>query len=154
MSISEAIEVFNELLKTTNSKRETKIYKSFLKILENLRNKDLSERQSPMIQEALGSLLLEASTENSKKYYKQKLSEFKAFLKEEFYFTTEKHYTEIGMVYGLIIGTGIGMLYGTFIDSILGSSMGLSMGTSLGMLFGMLYGARKDAEAKKLGRVV
>ena len=99
-------------------------------------------------------MLLEASTENSKKYYKQKLSEFKAFLKEEFYFTTEKHYTEIGMVYGLIIGTGIGMLYGTFIDSILGSSMGLSMGTSLGMLFGMLYGARKDAEAKKLGRVV
>ena len=146
MSITEAIEVFNKLLKTTNSKRETKIYRSFIRILENLESKDLSERQSPLIQEELASLQLEASTSNAKKYYKQKLSEFKAFLKEEFYFTTEKHFTEIGMVYGLLIGTAIGIMYETAIDSQLGSS--------LGMLFGILYGARKDADAKRLGRVV
>ncbi|MDO6439580.1 hypothetical protein Q4534_19295 [Cyclobacterium sp. 1_MG-2023] len=154
MSISEAIAVFNKLLKTTNNKRERRIYESFLKILENLKNKDLSERESPLLLKELSSLHLETSSDNSKKYYKQKLTEFKAFLKVELDFTTEKHYTEIGMVYGLMVGTVLGILYGAVIDSNLGSSMGLPMGTSFGMLFGLLYGARKDAEAKKLGRVV
>ncbi|AKP50195.1 hypothetical protein [Cyclobacterium amurskyense] len=154
MSITEAIEVFNKLLKTTDNKGEIKIYKGFIQILNSLKSKGLTESQSPIIQKELDSLQLDASTDNLKKYYKQKLSEFKVFLKEEFYFTTEKHYTEIGMVYGMIFGTALGMFYGTSIESLLGSSMSLSMGTTLGMLLGILYGARKDAEAKKLGRVV
>lgn len=154
MSISKAIAVFNELLSSTKNKREIKIYESFLKILENLKNKGLSERDSPLLLSELDSLQLEASTGHSQKYYKQKLTEFKAFLKEELDFTTEKHYTEIGMAYGLMFGTFIGVVYGMGMDSNLGSSVGLSMGTSMGMFFGILYGARKDAEAKKLGRVV
>ncbi|MBI0399276.1 hypothetical protein [Cyclobacterium marinum] len=154
MSISEAIAVFNKLLKTTNNKRERRIYESFLKILKNLKNKDLSERESPLLQKELSSIHLDTSSDNSKKYYKQKLTEFKAFLKDELDFTTEKHYTEIGMAYGLMFGTFIGVVYGMGMDSNLGSSVGLSMVTSMGMLFGILYGARKDAETKKRGRVV
>jgi hypothetical protein len=30
----------------------------------------------------------------------------------------------------------------------------LSIGTGLGMALGMMYGARKDAEAKRQGRVI
>jgi hypothetical protein len=90
------------------------------------------------------------TTENRKKYYKQKLSEFKAFLKNEFSFTPAKYYTERGMIFG----TGISLSIGTAIDPTLGISIGLSIGISIGMVFGMMYGARKDAEAKKQGRII
>lgn len=47
------------------------------------------------MQEKLSSMNLMTRTENRKKYYKQKLSEFKAFLKNEFYldqsFFSTKH---------------------------------------------------------------
>ena len=97
---------------------------------------------------------LRATTEDSKKYYKQKLSEFKAFLKSEFSFTSARYYTETWMVYGMIFGTGIGLSIGTAISAGFGTSIGLSTGTGVGMVFGMLFGATKDAEAKRLGRVV
>ena len=97
---------------------------------------------------------LTASTENKKKYYRQKLCEFKAFLKSEFSFTSAKYYTEIWMVYGMIFGTGIGISIGTAIGAGLGTSIGLSIGTGVGMVLGMMYGARKDAEAKRQGRVI
>lgn len=77
------------------------------------------------------------------------MTEFKVFLKEELDFTTGKHYTEIGMAYGLMFGAFIEVVYGMGMDSNLGSSVGLSIGTSMGMLIGILYGARKDTEAKK-----
>ena len=94
------------------------------------------------------------TTENKKKYYKQKLSEFKSFLKEEFSFTSAKHYTETWMIYGMIVGTGLGMSIGTAINTGFGTSMGMSIGTGVGMAIGTLYGARKDAEAKKQGTVI
>ena len=41
MSITEAIEVFNKLLKTTDNKGEIKIYKGFIQILNSLKSKGL-----------------------------------------------------------------------------------------------------------------
>jgi hypothetical protein len=97
---------------------------------------------------------LKATTENRKKFYKQKLSEFKAFLKNKFSFTSEGYYTRMGMVYGMIFGAGIGLSIGTAINPPLGISIGLSIGAGVGMVLGMIYGARKDAEAKRQGRVI
>ena len=154
MDINDTSELLNTLSSQTDKKSKKKIYNCFIRILTSLKNRDLTENQLQLIQEKLSSLNLKANTENKKKYYKQKLSEFKAFLKNEFSFTTEKYYTEIGMVYGMIFGTGIGLSIGIAINPILGTSIGLSIGTGIGMVLGMVYGARKDADAKRQGRVI
>ncbi|WP_347923679.1 hypothetical protein [Pontimicrobium sp. SW4] len=154
MNINNASELLNTLLSQTDRKSEKKVYNCFIRALSSLEKRDLTENQSRLIQEKLSSLNLKTTTENQKKYYKQKLSEFKAFLKNEFSFTTEKYYTELGMIYGMSLGTGIGLSIGTAISPSLGISIGLSIGIGVGMLLGMMYGARKDAEAKRQGRVI
>lgn len=154
MNISETSELLNTLLSKTDKKSEKKVYNCFIRTLSSLKKKDLTENQSQLIQEKLSSLNLKVTTENRKKYYKQQLSEFKVFLKNEFSFTTEKYYTEMGMIYGMIFGSGMGLSMGVAFDPALGTSIGLSMGTGIGMVLGMIYGASKDAEAKKLGRII
>ncbi len=154
MNISLASELLNTLLSQTDKKSEKKVYNCFIRTLSSLNNRDLNEDQSQLIQEKLSSLNLNTITENRKKFYKQKLSEFKAFLKNEFSFTAAKYYTETWMVYGMIFGTGIGISIGTAYGTGLGTSIGLSIGTGVGMVLGMMYGARKDAEAKRQGRVI
>ena len=154
MSINDTSELLNILLSQTDKKTEKKVYNGFIRTLSSLKKKDLTENQLQLIQEKLSSLNLKIKTENNKKYYKQKLSEFKIFLKKEFLFTTEKYYTELGMIYGMIFGTGIGLSIGTAINPVLGTSIGLSVGTGVGMVLGMVYGARKDADAKRQGRVI
>ena len=154
MNINKTIELLNSLLSQSDKKTEKKVYNCFIRTLSSLKNKDLTENQSQLIQEKLSSLHLETTTENRKKYYKQKLCEFKTFLKNEFSFTSAKYYTEIWMVYGMIFGTGIGISIGTAIGAGLGTSIGLSIGTGVGMVLGMMYGAKKDAEAKRQGRVI
>jgi len=154
MDINDTSELLNTLSSQTDKKSEKKIYNCFIRILTSLKNRDLTENQSQLIQEKLSSLNLKATTENRKKYYRQKLFKFKVFLKNEFSFTTEKYYTEMGMIYGMIFGTGIGLSIGIAINPILGTSIGLSIGTGIGMVLGMVYGARKDADAKRQGRVI
>lgn len=154
MDIIKASEFLNTLRAQTDKKRERKVYNCFIRTLTSLEKRDLTENQLQLIEENLASLTLKTPTENKKKYYKQRLAEFKAFLKKEFSFTTEKHYTELGMIYGMIFGTSIGLSIGVAFDPVFGTSIGLSVGTGIGMVFGMMYGARKDAEAKRLGRVI
>jgi hypothetical protein len=154
MNINKTSELLNTLLSQTGKKSEKKVYNCFIRTLSSLNNRDLTENQSQLIQEKLSSLNLNTETENRKKFYKQKLSEFKVFLKNEFSFTSAKYYTEIWMVYGMIFGTGIGISIGTAFGAGLGTSIGLSIGTGVGMVIGMMYGARKDAEAKRQGKVI
>ena len=154
MNINEASKLLTILLSQTDKKTEQKIYNCFIRTLSSLENKDLTEKQTQLIQVKLSSLNLNVTTENKKKYYKQKLSEFKSFLKEKFSFTSAKHYTETWMIYGMIFGTGLGMSIGTVINTGFGTSMGMSIGTGVGMAIGILFGARKDAEAKKQGTVI
>ena len=152
--INKTSELLNTLRSETDKKSKKKVYNCFIRTLSSLKNRDLTETQSQLIQKELSSLHLNIEKENRKIFYKQKLSEFKTFLKNEFSFTSAKYYTEIWMVYGMIFGTGIGILVGTAIGAGLGISIGLSIGTGFGMVLGMIYGARKDAEAKRQGRVI
>ncbi|NGX85265.1 glycine zipper family protein [Aequorivita sp. KMM 9714] len=154
MDINKASELLKSLLSQTDKKSEKKVYHCFIHTLSSLKNRDLTETQSQLIEDKLSSLNLNTVTENRKKFYKQKLSEFIAFLKNEFSFTTAKYYTEIWMVYGMIFGTGIGISIGTAIGAGLGTSIGLSIGAGVGMVLGMIIGARKDAEAKRQGKVI
>jgi len=154
MDINKASELLNILLAQTDKKRERKVYNCFIRTLTSLEKRDLTENQLQLIEEKLASLNLKATPKNKKKYYKKRLSEFRTFLKKEFSFTTEKYYTELGMIYGMIFGTSIGLSIGTAINPAFGTSIGMSVGTGIGMAIGMMYGARKDAEAKRLGRVI
>jgi hypothetical protein len=154
MNITETLALLNALKADAKNKRETKVYMCFIRIVTALKNRDLTVEQSRLIQEKLTSLNLTTAPENKKKYYKLKLTDFVAFLKNEFQFTSEKYYTEIWMIFGMSIGTGLGLIIGIAFDPALGSSIGLCMGSSVGMIFGMLYGAQKDTEAKKSGLVI
>ena len=164
MNINETAEFLNSLLSQTDKKSEKKVYNCFIRTLSSLNNRDLTENQLQLIQEKLSSLNLNSTTENRKKifYFKQKLTEFTAFLKNEFSFTSERHYTELWMVYGMIFGTGVGIALGTAlgtafgggVGTAMGTTFGLTIGTAVGMVLGMSYGARKDADAKRLGSVI
>jgi tetrahydromethanopterin S-methyltransferase subunit G len=154
MTITEASKLLKTFQTQSKSKSEKKVYSCFLRILSSLNTKDLTENQSQLIQQKISSLNLKTDTSNRKKYIRKRLSELKAFLKSEFAYTTEKYYTEIGMVYGMSIGIALGISIGSGIDPVLGISLGISMGVGIGMAFGMIYGAKKDAEAKKLGRII
>ena len=154
MDINKATELLNTLLAQTDKKREQKVYNCFIRTLTSLEKRDLTENQLQLIDEKLASLNLKATTTNKKKYYRKKLVEFRTFLKNEFSFTTEKYYTELGIIYGMIFGTAIGLSIGTAINPAIGTSIGLSAGTGIGMVIGMMFGARKDAEAKKQGNVI
>jgi hypothetical protein len=154
MNINKASELLNTLQSQTDKKSEKKVYTCFIRTLSSLNKRDLTEIQSQLIQEKLSSLNLNSATENRKKIYKQKGSEFKAFLKNEFSFTSAKYYTETYMVYGMIFGSGIGLSLGTALFAGVGTSIGMSIGTGVGMVLGMMYGARKDAEAKRQGKVI
>ena len=149
MNINDTSELLNTLLSQADKKSEKKLYTCFIRTLTSLKNKDLTQSQLELIQEKLSSLNLKTTTENRKKFYKQKHSEFKEFLKNEFSFTSEKHYTELWMIYGMIIRTVFGFIFGG-----IGISFGISIDPGAGLIFGMLYGSTKDAEAKKQGKVI
>ena len=154
MNIKETSELLNTLLSQTDKKSEINIYNCFIRVLSSLKDKDLSKIQSQLIAEKLSSLNLKNPTENRNKFYTHKYSEFKTFLKNTFLFTPEKHFTETGMIYGMTLGSAIGLSLGVAFSPSSGTAIGLSIGTGVGMVLGMAYGARRDAEAKSLGRVI
>lgn len=154
MSLDETSQLLNTLLSQTHKKGEQKIYTCFIRIISSLKNKNLTNDQLLLIQNKLSSLNLNTTVENRRKYYNQKLNEFKTFLKKEFSFTPEKYYTQKGIGLGISLGTAIGLSIGTAINPKLGISLGLSLGISIGMALGISYGAKKDADAKKQGLVV
>ena len=154
MDIKETSQLLQTFVYKTDSTRGIQVYNCFIRTLSSLENKDLNDKQSQLIQAKLSLLNLNAPTKNRKKHVKQKLSEFKSFLKEEFSFTSARYFRETWMVYGMIFGSGIGLSIGSAINAGLGTSVGLSIGVGAGMMLGMVYGARKDADAKRLERVV
>ena len=154
MNINEASQFFKSLRAQAHKKSEIKLYTSFIVLLTDLESKNLTTAQFQAIEVAIDGLKLKASTGNRKKYYKQKFTEFTTFLKEEFSFITEGHYSGLGMVFGMMFGTALGLTFGSgFMDGA-GIGIGMSIGTGSGMVIGMMIGASKDAEAKLQGRVL
>ncbi len=152
MDINEASKILSNLLSKANSKSEKRVYNCFLKTLTFLENNDLPKNEQLMIQEKLTTLQLTDKEGNTKKHYAKKLTDFKSFLKKEFSYTTEKHYTELGVGLGMSLGISLGISIGVAIDPSIGISMGITFGSMVGMMIGMIYGTKKDAEAKKIGK--
>lgn len=146
MTINDATSFFESLLTQTEKKSEIKLYKSFIGILYDLKNRNLTKEQLRSIEEELELLKLKEIPLNKKKYMRRKLDEFKKYLKEEFSLISEGYYTAIG----LALGTSFGIVVGTMFKE----TMGVSMGLGFGMILGVIIGKTMDLQAEKQNRVL
>ncbi|NIJ46610.1 hypothetical protein FHR24_003100 [Wenyingzhuangia heitensis] len=161
MSIKEAIEVFKNLLEETKNKQETIVYEGFTIILNNLKNKELTEKQLSRIEDEIGILNLKSNPENKKRYFSKKLTVFKLFLKKEFSLITEGYYTAIGLTIGMSLGMGFGLAIGSIIGIFgnserlaMGIALGSALGMGLGLTIGLLIGRNMDIVANNENRVL
>ena len=145
MTITETSQFFEKLLKQTERKREIRVYKGFIKILTNLKNRKLSEKQVSLIENELKTFTLKSNPKNKRRYYSKQLNIFKEFLKAEFSLISEGYYTAIGMSLGMCFGVAIGTSFG---------ASGNSIGLAMGMFIGLIIGRHKDMEAEKENRVL
>jgi hypothetical protein len=145
MTIIETTQFFEKLLNQTDRRREIKVYKTFITILTNLKNRDLSADQLSLIESEIKALKLNSNPNNKRRYYSKMLTNFTKFLKTEFSFISEGYYTAIGMSLGMCFGVAIGTTFG---------ASGNAMGLALGMIIGLAIGRYKDMEAEKENRVL
>ena len=145
MTITETSQFFEKLLKQTDRKREIRVYKGYITILTNLKNRDLSKGQISLIEDELKSFKLKSNAKNKRRYYSKKLQILKQLLKDKFSLISEGYYTAIGM--------SLGMCFGVAICTTFGAS-GNSIGLALGMFIGLVIGRYKDMEAEKENRVL
>ena len=141
---------FRNLISGTAKKPEIRLYEKYIAVLSDLKNKDLSEDQLTSIEAALHELKLDADTGNRKKYLENQFEKFSAFLKKEFSFIIEGHYTTMGIALGVLFGVVCGSVFGSLFER----SLGISLGISFGLLTGLVVGRYLDAEAEKQNRVL
>jgi tetrahydromethanopterin S-methyltransferase subunit G len=146
MNTNEAIAFFKSLLIKTNKKSEKRAYESFIAILSDLKDKNLTTEELYSIETELDKLKSIMNTENEKKYLSKKLANFKKYLKDEFSLVSQGYYTAIGM--------SLGMCFGVAIGSSIGGSSGTALGVAFGMLIGLMIGKTKDDEVKKQNRTL
>ncbi len=147
MNIEETIKLFENLKIGSDNKYEIKIYKNFIAILSELKNRKLTEEQKQSIEKKLELLELNFNAENGKKYYRRKLEAFKKYLKDELSLISKGYNTAIGMSLGMCFGVALG-------STIFGLSMGTSTGLVIGMIIGLAVGKSMDTQAEKEGRVL
>ena len=80
-------------LSKTNEKSEIKTFQKFIKLLQKLKEKDLSTEQMEGIESYLRYLELEKIPSFSNEVYKKKLTKFKKYLKNNLGFVPENIYT-------------------------------------------------------------
>jgi hypothetical protein len=136
MNFLDATNTFEQLKKTAGSKSEVKVYDTFIAILLDLKNKDLTDVQVISIENYIDTLNLQSVPEDKKKYFRRKLSDFKSYLKSEYSLVPKDYYSEIGVGLGLTFG----VVFGTIFN--------MAVGISMGLVFGIVLGRRKDAEAE------
>ena len=76
MTITEAIVFFDNLLKSTDKKREIKVYRNFITILSNLKRRNLAAEDLQLIEDELKRLDLKSNPKNKRKYFNKKLNAF------------------------------------------------------------------------------
>jgi hypothetical protein len=141
MKIKETLDFFLNLKNDSVEKSEIKVYDKYIGILSDLKYRDLTETQISLIESELKTLNLKTETENNKKYFTKKLTEFEIFLKDKLSLISDGHYMSYGMVFGMLAGVLLQFYVGIY--SLLG-----------GMIIGMIIGGIMDSEARKQGRVL
>lgn len=146
MELKGAIDLLENLLSKTVKKSEINIYTSFIAILTDLKNRNLSPKELDSIEKELDPLKPAVNSDNKKKHIRKVLNSYKKFLKERLSLVTEGYYTAIGM--------GLGMSFGVAIGTAINIPIGLTIGISVGMAIEMAIGKNLDLKAEKENRVL
>jgi len=141
MKIKETLNFFLNLKNDSVEKSEIKIYDKYIGILSDLKNRDLTQNQIQSIESELEVLNLNIESDNRKKHFTKKLTEFEKFLKDKLSLIPEGHYMSYGMIFGMLAGALLQFYIGIY-------------SLIAGMLIGMVIGAIMDSEARKQGRVL
>ena len=153
MKIEAAI-LFFEGLKTENSsKKELKIYTSFIAVLTDIKNRDLSLEDLLAIETELTTLKVKENAHDVKVLGKKKCS-FIAFIKKKLSLVSEGQYMTTWMSIGMALGLSLGMSIGIAFSKDKGLVLGMNFGMIIGMGIGLALGTAKDNEAKKSGKVL
>ena len=159
MDINEAKNIFNKLLIESKNKTEIKVYKRFIEIFDNLKNREFTKNQIKSLDEKLEPLKIVSGSKHQLKFYKLQLKELQKYLKDEFSLIPKGYYTSLGIAVGANVGTVLGLLpkfwktiFG--IESVLERSLGIALGVSIGTFIGMVIGKNKDLSAEKHNRVL
>ena len=141
MKIKETLNFFLNLKNDSVEKSEIKVYDKYIEILSDLKNRDLTQNQIQSIESELEVLNLNIESDNRKKHFTKKLTEFEKFLKDKLSLIPEGHYMSCGMIFGMLAGALLQFYIGIY-------------SLIAGMLIGMVIGAIMDSEARKQGRVL
>ena len=150
MTLKEATNFFESLVKQSSNKKDIKRYQNFIDVLNKLKSRDFSEDQLRSLEEKLDSLNLRIDQATDRKVFKRAIEEFKKYLKDTYSLTTVGYYTNAGAAMGMLFGVVAGVLIGERF----GKSMGISFGIGIGMIIGAGIGRHLDAKAVAEGNVI
>ncbi|WP_299887717.1 hypothetical protein [uncultured Lacinutrix sp.] len=153
MTIEQGLSFFKELNTKNPTKKELRVYNTFISVLTDLKNRDLTPEQILDIEAELTHLDIKEKT-NDIKNLRKKLNGFICFIKKKLSLISEGQYMGLGMAIGLSLGMSLGMTFGIIFSKDNGMILGMNIGMGIGMALGMIIGAAKDAELKKQGKVL
>ena len=84
MKIKETLNFFLNLKNDSVEKSEIKVYDKYIEILSDLKNRDLTQNQIQSIESELEVLNLNIESDNRKKHFTKKLTEFEKFKRQTF----------------------------------------------------------------------
>ena len=93
-------------LSKTNKKSEIKTFESFIKLLQRLKEKGLSTEQMEEVESYIQYLELEKIPLSSNEIFKQKLNEFKKYLKGKLRLVPKNYYTTWASCFALSFAIG------------------------------------------------
>lgn len=150
MKLSKASKKLEILLRETNNKSERKVYQLLHGVVSSLGERELPLKEMQSIEGAIEGLHLEEVEGISLENLKRSRNQFMKFLKEEHRLIPQGHFTELGLIFGMIAGIALTPL----IENSIGLSMGISLGITLGLIVGMIVGLLMDKDAEKQNRVL
>jgi len=146
MKIVDTISFFESLKINTNNKNETQVYDTFVGILSDLHNRNLSAEHLKLVEDKLDELGLKVDIDNKKKYFSRKLNIFEKYLHNNLGLVTEGYYSTLSITLGIAFGATFGVVFD--------ESIGVAYGVSLGVVFGIIIGKLLDLNAEKRKRVL
>lgn len=150
MKLQKAIEHFENLKGESSKSSEIRVYEKFIRVLNSLENRGMSDSEVRSIERELDALELQSDKKHSKKYFQKAFTRFEKYLKDTFSLTTKGYYTKMGV--GL--GSAFGVVAGLVILSGFERSLGISFGIGFGMLIGVLIGRNLDDKAVAAGKML
>jgi hypothetical protein len=146
MQIVELKEVQN----ISNNKNLNHTYSCFKELLQELRNKELSQKVIACISRDIKEINSSANTDKIlSKLLNDKHTKILTLVKKEYKLIPKGRYTTLWAILGIIVfGLPLGIMYGKITDNMGIIGTGLSVGLGVGILVGMWF----DNKVKKEGR--